>query len=292
MHYEGRRVAVSIDAHEQALSLVDQPKGMMKRVFHRRPNRAIELDRITRLGLFGGTQLEVRTAAETLVLECGCAGDGARWLGLLRARCGQAAVETDEKAAPSPTHQQLAPSPSGSEASSVLSDDASPGGRGAGRCRPKVGPIGAARGGFRDLGNGGSGDGASSPLDSSRSASTSAAEELGCLKLNKLIYIGGRPIASDRSALERRKITHVVNMALECDDFFPEDFRYYHARCTDKADDSMAAHFDAIVAFVDDCRERCGRRRGARVMRRHFNMGVLEATPESKASMLWGRPGR
>ena len=91
MHYEGRRVAVSIDAHEQALSLVDQPKGMMKRVFHRRPNRAIELDRITRLGLFGGTQLEVRTAAETLVLECGCAGDGARWLGLLRARCGQAA---------------------------------------------------------------------------------------------------------------------------------------------------------------------------------------------------------
>ncbi|KAH8066041.1 phosphatase [Aureococcus anophagefferens] len=237
MHYEARRVLVSIDNGEQALSIVDQPRGMMKRVFHRKPNRCIELDRVTRLALRGGTMLDIATGCEVLSLECACAEDARRWLALLRAHCGQASCPDDD--APKFGAAPLAPSPSGSEASSILSDDPSP----SGRRRPRVGPIGANLEALPPASDG--------LPDSSRPPSASSAEELGCVKLNRLLYIGGRPVASDKAALEQRKITHVVNMAVECDDYYPESFAYYRGDCTDKAGDSMARHFEKLVAFID-----------------------------------------
>ena len=245
MHYEARRVLVSIDNAEQALSIVDQPKGMMKRVFHRKPNRCIELDRVTRLALRGGTMLDIATGCEVLSLECACAEDARRWLALLRAHCGQASCPDDD--APKFGGAPLAPSPSGSEASSILSDDPSP----SGRRRPRVGPIGANLEALPPASDG--------LPDSSRPPSASSAEELGCVKLNRLLYIGGRPVASDKAALEQRKITHVVNMAVECDDYYPESFAYYRGDCTDKAGDSMARHFDKLVAFIDGAKRERGR---------------------------------
>ncbi|EGB06818.1 hypothetical protein AURANDRAFT_6916, partial [Aureococcus anophagefferens] len=73
------------------------------------------------------------------------------------------------------------------------------------------------------------------------------------------LYIGGRPVASDKAALEQRKITHVVNMAVECDDYYPESFAYYRGDCTDKAGDSMARHFEKLVAFIDGAKRERGR---------------------------------
>lgn len=44
--------------------------------------------------------------------------------------------------------------------------------------------------------------------------------EFGCTELTPLLFIGGRAIASDRTALAMRGITHVLNMAAECANFF------------------------------------------------------------------------
>lgn len=44
--------------------------------------------------------------------------------------------------------------------------------------------------------------------------------EFGCTELTPLLFIGGRAIASDRTALAMRGITHVLNMAVECANFF------------------------------------------------------------------------
>ena len=58
-----------------------------------------------------------------------------------------------------------------------------------------------------------------SALDSARPTSAANAEELGCTRLNRLIFIGGRAIESDLMALRKRRITHVLNMAVETENF-------------------------------------------------------------------------
>lgn len=56
-----------------------------------------------------------------------------------------------------------------------------------------------------------------------RPASIDVSSALGCTELTPGLYIGGRAIASDRAALALRSITHVLNMAAECANFFEID---------------------------------------------------------------------
>jgi len=100
-----------------------------------------------------------------------------------------------------------------------------------------------------------------SALDSARPTSAANAEELGCTRLNRLIFIGGRAIASDLMALRKRRITHVLNMAVECENFFEEDLLYCHISCTDKNDDggNFRASLHRIVDFIDSARVAQGR---------------------------------
>ena len=100
-----------------------------------------------------------------------------------------------------------------------------------------------------------------SALDSARPTSAANAEELGCTRLNRLIFIGGRAIASDLMALRKRRITHVLNMAVETENFFEEDLLYCHISCTDKNGDggNFRASLHRIVDFIDSARVAQGR---------------------------------
>ena len=100
-----------------------------------------------------------------------------------------------------------------------------------------------------------------SALDSARPTSAANAEELGCTRLNRLMFIGGRPIASDLAALRKRRITHVLNMAVETPNFFEDDLMYCKINCSDRAGDGEAfrAALHVIVDFIDAARAANGR---------------------------------
>ena len=49
-------------------------------------------------------------------------------------------------------------------------------------------------------------------------------------RLNRLLFIGGRAVAADRDALRKRRISHILNMSEELDNFFEGDLTYRRPR--------------------------------------------------------------
>jgi protein-tyrosine phosphatase len=66
------------------------------------------------------------------------------------------------------------------------------------------------------------------------------------------MYISGYPFATSLSRLQDTGITHVVNMAYECSDFFPSDFTYLHIAAKDTLSERLGSSFQDIASFVAD----------------------------------------
>lgn len=74
-----RRVLVSLNASDNALSIVDHPKDVIQRLFQRRPSRSLELSAIRSLSV-SGAELSIGVAdGEVLKLECASLADGETW---------------------------------------------------------------------------------------------------------------------------------------------------------------------------------------------------------------------
>lgn len=74
-----RRVLVSLNASDNALSIVDHPKDVIQRLFQRRPSRSLEFSAIRSLRM-SGAELSIGVAdGEVVKLECVSLADGEAW---------------------------------------------------------------------------------------------------------------------------------------------------------------------------------------------------------------------
>lgn len=118
----------------------------------------------------------------------------------------------------------------------------------------------------------------------------------GCTELCDYLYIGGLAIANDRVGLAARGITHVLNMAVECDNFFESahgvddgrrrhrnGFVYMHCACTDRADDDITPYLEQLTVFVRDACQADGK------ILVHCNSGISRSSAAVLACLLrWG----
>ena len=64
------------------------------------------------------------------------------------------------------------------------------------------------------------------------------------------LFISGYNFASDRQALERHGISHIVNMTFEYRNSFPEEFHYLRVQAKDVLSQRLGPRFREIAAFV------------------------------------------
>uniref|UniRef100_A0A7S3NEU8 protein-tyrosine-phosphatase n=1 Tax=Aureoumbra lagunensis TaxID=44058 RepID=A0A7S3NEU8_9STRA len=134
---------------------------------------------------------------------------------------------------------------------------------------------------------------------------------LGCTQLCSFLYIGGRAIASDRQGLQQFGITHIVNMAVECSNFFApchqyqrhnhiidfststtrnsipsltskqeQNLIYLHCPCTDKSNDDISPHLDVITRFIHQAQSQGGK------ILVHCNSGISRSSAAVLAYLI------
>mmetsp|Transcript_618 Transcript_618/g.1806 ORF Transcript_618/g.1806 Transcript_618/m.1806 type:complete len:517 (-) Transcript_618:387-1937(-) len=246
-----RRVVVSLNTSDNSLSIVDHPKDVLQRLFQRRPARSLELSAVRSLSLTGSELSLGVSHNQEVRLECASPAEGEIWYSRLRGRCQTSAPSIVDMAGASPItgvrsqkeeddkdecahstksksssqeslyddppsdDEEMTPVPVQRPAinSQLLSrhTDGTP-------ARLRVRPIEAI--GFTQA------EDIHATLTSRNAGRTKSLDlfqaELDCTRLSSCLFIGGRPTASDRSALAKRQITHVLNMAAECDNFFED----------------------------------------------------------------------
>lgn len=239
---------VLVSLNCECLSIVDHPKDVLVRLFQRRPPLTLPLEKVRSVNL-NGSELYLE-ADQTLKLDCMSPEDGRLWLDRIRSLCGREDEEDDD------------------DWSDLSSEDEEEVQHqcGHGEARRRVRPIDD-----RNL----------------NEASLVSSGCLGCTRLAPTLFIGGRMVASDRASLCRRGITHVLNMACECENYFQadRDFSYMHCRCTDKSGDDVTPHLDDITLFVHDAWMK-----GGKVLI-HCNSGISRSSAAVLACLLrWGSP--
>ncbi|KAJ8611185.1 hypothetical protein CTAYLR_003574 [Chrysophaeum taylorii] len=267
-----KRVLVSLG--ETSLSIVEQPKDVIQRFLYRRLARSLELSAVRSVSLVGPELLSIRVDDnEVLRLECASPADAQAWLARLRERCrfSAAASPADEDAnrgggAPLVTHDSVATedenddsakSRTSSQGSLSPDDDDDDDEmvpaqlerpttqlhrRHTDGARLRVVPPIAADGLAHT-------DDIRATLttrnNNRRPASlNSCPVELGCTELTSYLLIGGRTIASDRAGLVACGVTHVLNMAAECPNFFEHEKREYGRERVDSGDGAADSSSD------------------------------------------------
>lgn len=86
------------------------------------------------------------------------------------------------------------------------------------------------------------------------------------------IYIGNRVAASDLQLLQHLRVTHILNAATECDNYFPKSFVYKRIQLNDEEDDDVAKHLSDCARFIDNALQAGG------TVLVHCNMGVSRSS--------------
>jgi len=73
--------------------------------------------------------------------------------------------------------------------------------------------------------------------------------------IKNFLYLGGKENAEVLDQLKNLKITHIVNMAVELDDFYPHQYKYYRANLEDRYYANIHEHFQPIIDFIEDAKK-------------------------------------
>ncbi|ETW09207.1 hypothetical protein H310_01630 [Aphanomyces invadans] len=73
------------------------------------------------------------------------------------------------------------------------------------------------------------------------------------------VFLGNDHAASDLTGLRKAGITHVCNVAAQCDIHFPNDFHYLHLRLLDNPTQQLAKHLQAASEFIHRAKHADGR---------------------------------
>lgn len=82
------------------------------------------------------------------------------------------------------------------------------------------------------------------------------------------LYLGSEWNAANLEELQRNRVSHILNMAREIDNFFPERFTYHNVRVWDEESAQLLPHWKETHCFIEDARAQ-----GTRVLV-HCKMGV------------------
>uniref|UniRef100_A0A5F4VYC6 protein-serine/threonine phosphatase n=1 Tax=Callithrix jacchus TaxID=9483 RepID=A0A5F4VYC6_CALJA len=82
------------------------------------------------------------------------------------------------------------------------------------------------------------------------------------------LYLGSEWNAANLEELQRNRVTHILNMAREIDNFYPERFTYHNVRLWDEESAQLLPHWKETYRFIE-----AARAQGTRVLV-HCKMGV------------------
>ncbi|XP_012376332.1 protein phosphatase Slingshot homolog 3 [Dasypus novemcinctus] len=82
------------------------------------------------------------------------------------------------------------------------------------------------------------------------------------------LYLGSEWNAANREELQRNRVSHILNMAREIDNFYPECFTYHNVRLWDEESAQLLPHWKETHLFIEAARVQ-----GSRVLV-HCKMGV------------------
>ncbi|XP_032138577.1 protein phosphatase Slingshot homolog 3 isoform X3 [Sapajus apella] len=82
------------------------------------------------------------------------------------------------------------------------------------------------------------------------------------------LYLGSEWNAANLEELQRNRVTHILNMAREIDNFYPERFTYHNVRLWDEESAQLLPHWKETYRFIE-----AARTQGTRVLV-HCKMGV------------------
>ena len=72
------------------------------------------------------------------------------------------------------------------------------------------------------------------------------------------LYLGSEWNASNLDELRQNKITHILNVTREIDNFFPAVFQYKNIRVYDEESTDLLKHFDSTYKFIREAKEKGG----------------------------------
>ncbi|XP_057635738.1 protein phosphatase Slingshot homolog 3 isoform X2 [Chionomys nivalis] len=82
------------------------------------------------------------------------------------------------------------------------------------------------------------------------------------------LYLGSEWNAANMEELQRNRVSHILNMAREIDNFFPDRFKYHNVRVWDEESTQLLPYWKETHRFIEDARAQ-----GTRVLV-HCKMGV------------------
>nr|XP_048314137.1 protein phosphatase Slingshot homolog 3 isoform X2 [Myodes glareolus] len=82
------------------------------------------------------------------------------------------------------------------------------------------------------------------------------------------LYLGSEWNAANLEELQRNRVSHILNMAREIDNFFPDRFKYHNVRVWDEESTQLLPYWKETHRFIEDARAQ-----GTRVLV-HCKMGV------------------
>ncbi|XP_042637468.1 protein phosphatase Slingshot homolog 3 [Orycteropus afer afer] len=100
------------------------------------------------------------------------------------------------------------------------------------------------------------------------------------------LYLGSEWNAANLEELQRNRVSHILNMAREIDNFFPERFTYHNVRLWDEESAQLLPHWKETHCFIE-----AARAQGTRVLV-HCKMGVSRSAATVMAYAMkqygWG----
>lgn len=91
-------------------------------------------------------------------------------------------------------------------------------------------------------------------------------------KITEYIYLGSEWNSSNKSEMKLLGITHILNVAIESPNYFPQEMEYYNIRIKDLEDSTISRHFAKAHAFIDSAVEM---KKGVLV---HCGLGISRST--------------
>ena len=71
-------------------------------------------------------------------------------------------------------------------------------------------------------------------------------------RINSYLLISSHAAAANLDILENSKITHIINMAAELPNHFPDTFTYLHIPAQDSLTERLSPHLDTITSFASE----------------------------------------
>ncbi|XP_068922582.1 protein phosphatase Slingshot homolog 3 [Petaurus breviceps papuanus] len=100
------------------------------------------------------------------------------------------------------------------------------------------------------------------------------------------LYLGSEWNAANLDELQRNRVSHILNVAREIDNFYPELFTYYNVRLWDEETEQLLPHWKETHRFIE-----AARTQGSRVLV-HCKMGVSRSAATVMAYAMkqynWG----